>query len=420
MCLTDYILTKYIFRVKKMKVKFTELNTGYKGERRVSRLSQKGKAKAVITVTLVVLFVFTFILSSVGIIPIDALFLRARVSVSGSSERFPIAVNTESTLVTDVSGDNIIILTTENVMVYSPNGKQLLNQPHTYAKPGISVNGKNIAVFDRGGKSFMLIKEDETVFEGTAENIIISAEYGSNGNYALGTHGSGVTSTLSVYDKSNKEIFRWNCAHEHIVSIALSDNGRYAGVAVMGAENGQIFTTVQYFGFDYKEPLNTQKITGVTPLNIKFTKFNLLTLLTDRGVYSVERKEEKYQTVFTYYSSEFNSCDFSESGKYIVTLAKYGSENVFEINLFSKSGEIQQTVSADFEIKATQISDKYIFALGESKIIVYNLRGVKVSEITYKGEAFSILPTDDFVFISSLDKITRCFSYGDSSVELSA
>ncbi len=403
-----------------MKVKFTELNTGFEGEKRVSRLSQKSRAKAIIALTLVAVFVFTFVLSSVGVIPLDALFLRARVSVSGSTERFPIAINNESTLVCDIAGDNIVILTTENIMVYSPNGKQLLNQPHIFAKPGISINGEKVVAFDRGGKGFMLIDNAELIYEGSADNTIISAEYGDDGNYALGVHGNGTMSTLSVYDKNHKVIFQWNCAHEHIVSLALSDNGRYAGVAVMGAENGQLFTTVHYFGFNYKEALNTQKISGAAPLNIEFTKFNELTLLTDKGVYIIERKAEAFETVSTYYSSEFNSCDFSETGRYIVTLAKYGSENVFEINMYSKSGEIKSTISVDFEIKGTRISDKYIFALGESKIMVYNLRGKNVSEINFKGEAFSLLPTDDFVFVVSLDKITRCFSFGDASVDLSA
>lgn len=403
-----------------MKVKLTELNTGYKGEKRVSRLSKEGKARAIIAVTLVAVFVFTFVLTTVGIIPIDAIFLKAKVGISGSAERFPLDISTEATLVTDIADDNIVILTTENVVIYSPNGKQLLNQPHTYAKPGISINDEKLVVFDRGGKGYLLIDGDELVYEGDADNLIICAEYGADGNYAIATQGSGATSTLNVYDKFNKNIFQWNCAHEHIVSIALSDNGRYAGVAVLGAENGELFTSVQYFGFDYKDTLNTQKIVGVTPLDIEFTKFNMLTLLTNTGVYTIERKADAYKTVSKYYSSEFNSCDFSDDGKYIVTLAKYGSENVFEINVYSKAGENKVTISTDFEIFSTRMSDKYIFALGESKIMVYNLRGKNVSEINFKGEAVSLIPSDDFVFITSLDKIIRCFTYGDSSVELSA
>ncbi len=396
-----------------------------KAERGGSRVNlgllfERVNKKTIIALTLVIAFVFTYLLNSIGVIPIDALLVRAKTSISGNSERFPIAVDTESTLAIDNLGDSIFILTTENVMVFSPNGKQLINQPHVYAKPGISLNGERAVVFDRGGKGFMLIDKDEIVYEGTAEKTILSAEYGKDGNYALGTKGSGATSTLTVYNKKHKVEFQWNCAHEYISFIALSDSGRYAGVAVIGAENGEVFTTIHYFGFDYKETLNTQKISGVAPLNMEFTTFNELTLISDRGVFLINRKADKYETVSAYYSSEFNSCDFAQNNKYVVTLAKYGSENVFEMDVFSKSGKVITTISADFEIESVCMSDKYIFALGTNKIMVYNLRGKNVSEITFKGEAYSLIPTDDFIFIYSLDKINRCFSYGDTAIEIGA
>ena len=283
-----------------MKVKFTELNSGYEGERRVSRVSRKNKSKALIAGVLVVAFVFVYILSSVGLIPIDAIFVRAKTSISGDGERFPILINTESTLNTDIIKDNIIILTTENVSVYSPKGKLVYSQPHVYAKPGISVNDDKAVVFDRGGKGFMLLTDEKVVYEGTADNTIISAEYGKNGEYALGTRSKTSTSALTVFNKNNKVIFQWNCAYEHIVSIALSDNGKYVGAAVMGAHNGEIFTTVQYFGVDYSEPLNSQKILGSSPFALEFTSYNTLTLLTDNGVYKIDKKAKKYEETFKY------------------------------------------------------------------------------------------------------------------------
>lgn len=402
-----------------MKVKFTELNSGYEGEHRVSRFSPETRSKAIIISILVAVFVFVYILSSVGVIPLGALFLKAKVSVSGDNERFPISVSSESILRSDIVGENIILLTTENVVVYSPKGKEVYSKPHVYAKPGLTVNDDKAIVFDRAGKGFMLLTNKKVVYEGQADNTIISAQYGENGNYALGTRAKSATSALTVYNKNNKQIFQWNCAYENIVSIALSDNGKYAGVAVLGAENGELFTTVQYFGFDYKEALNTQKISGCTPLQLSFASNNKLTLVSDKGVYLVDKKGSEKQDVLTYYSSEFNSCDSSAKKNIVVALAKYGSENVFEIHLYNPGGKLKTTISADFEIKNIKISNKYIFALAEDSLVVYNFGGKEVSEIIFKGEASGILPTDDFVFIESLDKISRCLSYGDSTIEIS-
>ncbi len=368
---------------------------------------------------LAAVFVFVYILSSVGIIPFDAVSARVSSFVRGDGDNLPITVNTDSTVNMVVLGDSILVLTTENFSVYSKSGKLSFTQPHSFASPAVSVNGDKGVVFDRGYKSYMLINEKKVVYTGEAPNDIICAEYGESGNYALGTQGEDSTSKLTVYSATNKVKFQWKCAYEHIVSIALAPNGRFAGVAVVGSENGEIFTCVKYFGFDYQEPLNSQTISGSAAFDLKFTAVNTLTLFSDTGVFKIGKKDEKFETVKKYYSSEFNSFDCSDSGKYIVALAKYGSANDFSVSVYSPNGKEKAVITVDSKVKSVAMSNKYIFALAENGIMVYNLNGRKISHIDIKGDARSILPTDKYIFINSLDKISRCFSYGSSTVELS-
>lgn len=402
-----------------MKVKLTELNSGFTGYSRISRFSRKTQSKMIIAGILVAVFVFVYILSSVGIIPFDALSARFSSFVLQDSDNFPMAVNTDSTINKAIIGDNILILTTENFSVYSQSGKLIYTQPHSFSSPAISINGDKGVVFDRGYKSYMLINEKKVVYTGEASNPLICAEYGESGNYALGTYGEDSTSKLTVYSAINKISFQWNCAYEHIVSIALAPNGKFAGVAVVGAENGEIFTCVKYFGFDYQEPINSQTILGATPFDLIFSSVNTLTLFSDTGVYKITKKSETYETVTQFYSSEFNAFDCADNGKYIVSLAKYGSANDFEVSVYSSNGKKKANISIDCAIKSVTMSDKYIFALAENTIIVYNLNGREISRIDVKGDARSILSTDKYIYIYSLDKLTRCYSYGDSIIELS-
>lgn len=402
-----------------MKVKLTELNSGFTGYSRVSRFSQKTQSKMIIAGVLVGVFVFVYILSSVGIIPFDALSSRLSSFVLQDADNFPIVVNTDSTINTAAIGDNILILTTENFSVYSKSGKLVYTQPHSFTSPAISVNGDKAVVFDRGYKSYMLINEKKVVYTSEASNPIICAEYGDNGNYALGTYSEDSTSKLTVYSATNKLKFQWNCAYEHIVSIALAPNGKFAGVAVMGAENGEIFTCVKYFGFDYQEALNSQTIYGASAFDLKFTEVNTLTLFSDTGVYKINKKSENYETVCQYYSSEFNSFDCADNGKYVVTLAKYGSANDFSVSVYSSTGKEKENISIGCPVKSVTMSEKYIFALAENSIMVYNLSGREISRIDIKGDARSILPTDKYIYIFSLDKLSRCYSYGNLTIELS-
>lgn len=402
-----------------MKLKLTELNSGYEGYGKIPRFSDKSKSKMIIAGVLVGVFVFVYILSTIGIIPLDAISARVTTFVTNDSENFPIQTNTNSTIAIKTIGDNILILTTENFVVFSQKGNEIYNQPHSFASPAVSINGNKAVVFDRGDRGYYLITDKKVVSNGEADGDIICAEYGKTGNYAFGTRATDATSKITVYSVTNKVIFQWNSAYDHITSIALAGNGKYAGVCILGAENGEIFSCVQYFGFDYAEPINTQKINGVTAFDLEFTATNTLTLFTDEGVFTIGKKEEKYETVAEYFSSEFNSFDCADNGKYVVAIAKYGSANNYQISVYNERGKLKSEIKAEYTIKSVTMSDKYVFTLAENSLLVYNLSGHKIGEITIDGEAYSVCPTDKYAYVSSLNKLSRCYSFGESTLEIS-
>lgn len=402
-----------------MKLKLTELNSGYEGYGKISRFSGRTKSKMIIAGVLVGVFVFVYILSTVGIIPLDAVSARITTFVTNDSENFPLQTNTNSTVVIKNIGDNILILTTENFVVFSQKGNEIYNQPHSFASPAVSINGNKAVVFDRGDRGYYLITDKKVVSNGEADGDIICAEYGKSGNYAFGTRATDATSKITVYSVTNKVVFQWNSAYDHITSIALAGNGKYAGVCILGAENGEIFSCVQYFGFDYAEPVNTQKINGVTAFDLEFTATNTLTLFTDEGVFTIGKKAEKYETVAEYFSSEFNSFDCANNGKYVVAIAKYGSANDYHISIYNERGKLKTEIKAEYTIRSVSMSDKYVFALAENSLLVYNLSGHKIGEITIDGEAYSVCPTDKYAYVSSLNKLSRCYSFGESTLEIS-
>ena len=203
-----------------MKTELRVLKSGREKRVQIPRFSQKTKAKIIISAILVAAFVFVFLLSSFGIIPLGALKARMISNITQDSENYPIYINTDSTVRTDLMGESIIVLTTNNFSVYSARGKLTYSEPHSFSSPAISINGDKAVVFDRGDKGFMLVNEKKVVYSDIADNNIICAEYGENGNYALGTVGEKSTSLLTVYSKAHQVIFSWLCDYEHISAIA--------------------------------------------------------------------------------------------------------------------------------------------------------------------------------------------------------
>ena len=401
-----------------MKLRLKELNTGYSIEKSVSRLSPKQRAASVIALTLVIVFLITFIFSAIGILPLDAISARISTGLFGGGKNYPFSIESDDVVNMGVIGDSFLVLTDKNVSVYDTNGNLAFTEKHTFSRPAFSVNDNKAVVFDRNGTGYILITDKQKISSGNTAGVIITAEYGKNGNYAFSLRGDKSTSVLAVFDKQGEVRFQWNCAYEHIASITLSDDGKFAGVATLNAENGAIYSTVHFFGFEYSSALNTQKLVDIAVLDLEFSNSTTLTAFSDSGIYQIKKNGDEYKEVTKYFSSEFISVDSNNKGNYAVCLAKYGSANVFEISVFSQSGKLKESISLDYKVTSISMSNKYIFALAENSIMVYNLNGRNVGEISIVGKLYGIYPTDKYCFIHSLGSVSRCYSFGNSELEL--
>ena len=324
-----------------MKIRLKELNTGYALEKRVKKLSPKQRAISIIALTLVSVFLITFLFSVIGILPLDAISARIATGLFGGGKNYPFSIESDDVVNMGVIGENLLVLTDKAVSVYDTNGNLTFSEKHTFSRPAFSVNENKGVVFDRNGTGYILITDKQKVSSGNTAGVIITAEYGKNGNYAFSLRGEKSTSVLAVFDKQGEVRFQWNCAYEHIASITLSDDGKFAGVATLNAENGAIYTVVHFFGFEYSSALNTQKLPDVAVLDLEFTNSTTLTAFSDTGIYQIKKNGDEYKEVTEYFSSEFISFASNKKGDYSVCLAKYGSANVFEILVFSASGKLK-------------------------------------------------------------------------------
>lgn len=395
------------------KLKLKELNSGYEVSKKKSGgISKKGRAAIIVISALVIAFTATYIASAVGVLPLEAVFAK----MFGGTKNFGLSLDSDSVVNIKNIGDGLLVLTDKSATLYGSDGKEIYTAVHSFSKPAVSVNGKKAAVFDRNGKGFILLNDKKQVLTGEADGVILAMCYGKNGSFAISSRGESSTSTLTVYNSRSDVIFKWNCAYENITSIALSDTGKSAGAALFGVKDGEYYTTVRYFDFDYSEPLSSATKSGAAPLVVAFTSRGGLTLFSDTGVYGLKKNSEEFECIDEFYTPEFNSFSVNSDGIYQVTLANHGSTNSFCIKLYDKNGAKKAEIPVTKELKSVSLGDKYIFALAENEIMVYNFKGAEVGKVSVTGKLYSIYPNDKYIYIYSLDKITKAYSYGDSSV----
>lgn len=179
----------------------------------------------------------------------------------GGGGGFPYQVNSSNIKKVDVLNGDIYILYNDRSVALDGSAKEIRSFEHAYATPALSMSTDRALIYDRGGNGFRIENRTESLYEGaTSEGEdIITASIGKKGNIALGTLSGSATSRLTVWNSTyDKKAFVWNCSDYSITSTALSDNGKYVAVSVMGAKDGETYSKIYVFDFD----LSGRTVTG--------------------------------------------------------------------------------------------------------------------------------------------------------------
>ena len=235
-----------------------------------------------------------------------------------------------------------------------------------------------VLVYDRGGNRFRVENRTESLFEGTTAEgeDIITASIGSKGNIALGTLSGSATSRLTVWNSTyDKKEFVWNCSDYSITSTALSENGKYVAVSVMGAKDGDTYSKIYVFDFEYSDPVSETEYPGTAMLAVNFTDNDTVVGVGDNKISFL--KNLKKNTEIDYGTSSLSTFTFSPNGRTILILAEYGSQNHQLLRCYTENGRSAFEEPYDVYIKSVYASDSRISVLTSDYIDIYGIGGTR-------------------------------------------
>lgn len=280
---------------------------------------------------------------------------------------------------------DMLVIGDESYYVLDSTARKLNLVSHSFSQPIADSNNGRAIVFDVGSTNYSIISKTKVFFEGKTKQKILVGCVGNDGSYAVATRGETSTSQLMVFNSTHKEIFKWDCSKENIVAIDISDNGKRAAVSVVGAENGELYSKVIIFDFDYKEPLNEMNFGSQIVSKIDFIngyKFiasgeNVLCII-DRS-FKKEEIDLSLNTLSRIYTGENNMT--------AAVLSKYGSSSAKILKVYNKNGDELFSTELNFAVRSVSCDGNYISVLADNQLLSYNKRGKVVgnSEITSDG-----------------------------------
>ena len=296
----------------------------------------------------------------------------------GGGGGFPYQVNSSNIKKVDVLNGDIYILYNDRSVALDGSAKELRSFDHSFATPALSMSPDRVLIYDRGGNAFRVENRTESLYEGKTsdgENII-TASIGKKGNIAFGSLSGSATSRLTVWNSTyDKKAFVWNCSDYSITSTALSDNGKYVAVSVMGAKDGETYSKIYVFDFEYSDPVSETEYPGTAMLAVNFSDNDTVVGVGDNKISFL--KDLKKNTEVDYGSSSLSTFTFAPNGRTILVLAEYGSQNHQLLRCYTEGGRNAFEEPYDVFIKTVYASDSRISVLTNDYIDIYGLGGTR-------------------------------------------
>lgn len=316
---------------------------------------------------------------------------------------YPITISGTNVINSVSNGSYYYLLTDTNIAAYSNNGKIVFDELHGFANPVMSVSETRVLVYDQGGRVAYIYNLGGLIHTVETEYDIICASISRNGEVAISTHSDKYASTVSVYNKNNKQIFIWNSAIDIVNNVIVDPSGKKFAATTLGVVAGQYNNKLQIFDInsDSADPIHSVDLGASLPMSLANTGKGLSLACNDQYKYI---NWKKFTTTNIDVSGQINKFRSTNKGAlFTYSLANNQSDNT--VVFVSKKGEKVCEFNVKGAITDIQYSNGRIYCISDTVISIFDTEGslLRNGNCDFGVRKFAVLSSNSIATISDTD-----------------
>jgi len=362
------------------------------------------KAVCVIAVLLILLVIAAYRFGNITFSSVGD-YVGTLISDTKSGEGYPYLFENTGVKSVVPIGSDLYVVGEDATFVLDHTARKLGYTQHTFSNPVAESIGGRVLLLDIGENNYRVMSKTKILYEETYAHKLLAGAIGKDGTVAIASRGANSQSMLAVYNKNHKEIFAWNCASENIIAVAVSDNGRRAAVSVVGAQNGELYSKVHIFDFDYQEPIASFDYSE-TVAGLRFLTGNRL-LLYGKNMFTVVENTE----IVTEEDLSLNTLSrvyFDDRHFTCAVLSKYGSSASKFIRAYDRKGNLLFETELAESVKGISCDSMYVSVLTDNYLYNYNHSGELVGKSAVDADCQTPFTDGNHTYVYALSGI-QCY-----------
>lgn len=209
---------------------------------------------------------------------------------------YPIKLSGSASYSFESFGENFSLLSDTYLYTYSLDGGQNYALKHSYSKPVHCTNSRRILLYDKDYNDFSLYSKTRLIYKNTLEEKIVFGRLSNRDSAAIVTNSDRYSNIVYIYDGNGEWKYTRKFLNENVMNVGFSSDDRYIYVVTLGAENGDIFSSIyKYDTTDESEAVWSYKlIKSVIPLEIVVKK-NRVCVIYDNYAVSINESDGSLQ-----------------------------------------------------------------------------------------------------------------------------
>lgn len=258
---------------------------------------------------------------------------------------------------------------------YSRGGEKKWSVPIQISSPVMRVSGNFILLFEKNGQKFSLYNGKKQLYSKTSDGKISTGAVSSGGDASFVVERGNYKGSVSVYNKSGKEVYLWNSGTYRVLDADMSAARRLA-VALLDTD-GAPSSKIYFFDISKSDKDASIDIADSLVFDIAFDG-EVLNAFADNKIIGISSNaKEKW----SYATEERNMMSYSMSAGGTKAVV-FDNSNASEISLISgggsQKGVIKPEVLPDF---ADVYDDRLLYNMGRA-LVLSTMSGETLSQYT--------------------------------------
>ena len=209
---------------------------------------------------------------------------------------YPIKLSGSASYAFEDFGENFSLLSDTYLYTYNLDGGQNYALKHSYSKPVHCANSKRILLYDKDYNDFSLYSKTRLIYKGSVEEKIVFGTISNKETVAIVTNSDKYSNNVYIYNGNGEWKYTRKFLNENVMNVGFSSDDRYIYVVTLGAENGDIYSTVyKYDTTNESEAVWSYKLTRASiPLKVMVKK-NRVCVIYDNYALSLNEADGSLQ-----------------------------------------------------------------------------------------------------------------------------